>query len=257
MYAVSASADAAWKALLGHVLAQADCDMPIVDFGYPNKLADLWGRDDLGCVLMCGWPFVREGASKTLLAAPVPDAEWASDRAQYRSEFIVARESPFRSVEDARGRRFAFNSRDSHSGWNAPRGYFAADPEPAFAEVVGPFVTHQRVVEAVASGAAELAAIDSLTMLLLRRHDAALAGRVRVVGATAPCPIPAFVANAVTAAQAGRLREALTTLHHGETGRGLLGELCLRRFDAIAPTAYAATLAVETQAVAKGYLEIA
>ncbi len=258
MYSVSPSAAAAWNALLAHVIAELDVDMMIMEHNYPHRLDTLWQRDDLGCVFMCGWPFIREGGHKTLLAAPVPDADWAEDRAQYCSEFIVAAEAPYTELEDTFGRRFAFNVQDSHSGYNAPRAHLSrwAEQAPLFSEIVGPFVTHQRVVEAVATHAADIAAIDGFTMLLLRRHAPDLVAGVRVIARTAPCPLPLLVANALDPDQAQRVRETLASLHSTVAGRDLLAEVCTRRFVHVAPDAYLATQAMERAAFAAGYPDI-
>ena len=258
MYAVSTSAAAAWDALFAAVVLRSGVTLAITAYPPPGALAGLWARDDLGCVFMCGWPFIREGGTKTVLAAPVPNADWAEDRPQYRSAFIVRADAPFGRLEDAFGHRFAFNSRDSHSGTNAPRAHLAkfADGRPLFASVVGPLVTHQRVVGAVAEGEAELAAIDSFTMSLLRRHDPTLVAGVRVLGFTAPCPIPALVANALSAEAVDAVRGALLGLDGDVAGRALLEAVCLRRFSAVAPTDYAATMAMERSAIDAGYPEI-
>jgi ABC-type phosphate/phosphonate transport system substrate-binding protein len=255
MYSVSPAAAAAWQRLLAHVVTASGVAMEIIDHAYPAKLADLWARPDLGCAFMCGWPFVREGAVKTLLAAPVPAAEWSGGRPIYRSDFIVAREAPFQRLEDTFGHRFAFNALDSHSGYNAPRAHLAAfaSRAPLFRELVGPFVTHTRVVEAVAAGAAEVAAIDSYSLMLLRRHAADLAARVRVIDATPACPIPVFVASGLGDDDAARVRTALLGLNADADGRGLLEEVCLLGFARAEPAAYAATQEMERQAVASGY----
>lgn len=258
MYSVSPAAAAAWRRLLAHVIASSGVAMEIIDHAYPAPLADLWARPDLGCALMCGWPFVREGAVKTLLAAPVPAADWAGGQPVYRSDFIVARDSPLQRLEDTFGHRFAFNAEESHSGYNAPRVHLAAyaSRAPLFREVVGPLVTHTRVVEAVAAGVAEVAAIDSLSLELMRRHAAELANRVRVIEATAPSPIPAFVASGLSAEEAARVREALHGLRASERGRELLRDVCLIGFATVDTMRYAATQEMERQSVARGYRAI-
>ena len=259
MYSVSPAAAAAWRRLLAHVVASSGVAMDIIDHAYPEKLSELWARPDLGCAFMCGWPFVREGAVKTLLAAPVPAAEWSDGQPVYRSDFIVARDAPFAKLPDTFGHRFAFNALDSHSGYNAPRAHLAAfaSRAPLFRELIGPFVTHTRVMEAVASGAAEVAAIDSFSLMLLRRHAADLAARVRVIDTTSPCPIPAFVASGIGEEGAARVRAALLNIGDTEYGRALLADLCLRRFAATEPAVYAATQAMERQARSFGYSTIA
>jgi ABC-type phosphate/phosphonate transport system substrate-binding protein len=259
MYSVSPPAAAAWRRLLAHVVATSGVAMEIIDHAYPAKLGELWARPDLGCTFMCGWPFVREGAVKMLLAAPVPVADWSGGHALYRSDFIVAREAPFRQLEETFGHRFAFNALDSHSGYNAPRAHLAAfaSQAPLFRELVGPLVTHTRVVEAIAAGTAEVAAIDSFSLLLMRRHAADLAERVRVIEATAACPIPAFVASRLANGDAARVRDALVGLSASAEGRALLEDVCLLGFVAVKPAAYATTQAMEQQAIARGYPTIA
>jgi len=258
MYSVSPAAAVAWRRLLAHVIASSGVAMDIIDHAYPEKLSELWARPDLGCAFMCGWPFVREGGVKTLLAAPVPAADWSNGQPVYRSDFIVARDSRFRSLQDTFGRRFAFNALDSHSGYNAPRAHlaaFATHPR-LFREVVGPFVTHTRVVEAVAAGAAEVAAIDSFSLMLLRRYAAELADRVRIVDSTAACPIPAFVASGLGDEDAARVRTALLNMDNDKDGRALLADVCLLGFTEVEPTVYAATQAMERDAVSLGYSAI-
>jgi ABC-type phosphate/phosphonate transport system substrate-binding protein len=255
MYSVSPSAAAAWRALLARVIEAAGVAMEIVDHAYPATLNDLWARPDLGCALMCGWPFVREGSVKTLLAAPVPAAAGARGQPVYRSDFIVAREAPFQRLEDTFGHRFAFNTEESHSGYNAPRAHLAkyAARAPLFRELVGPMVTYQRVVAALADGAAEVAAIDSLSLEMIRHHAPELAAKVRVIDATAPSPIPAFVASGLGADEAARVRAALLRLNAGEVGRKLLRDVCLTGFAEVDPERYQATQAMERAALDSGY----
>jgi ABC-type phosphate/phosphonate transport system substrate-binding protein len=258
MYSVSARAAAAWRRLLARVIATSGVAMEIIDHAYPARLDHLWARPDLGCALMCGWPFVREGAVKTLLAAPVPAAEWAGGQPVYRSDFIVARHSPFQRLEDTFGHRFAFNAEESHSGYNAPRAHLAAHASraPLFSEVVGPMVTHTRVVEAVAAGIADVAAIDSLSLELMRRHAPELADGVRVIDATAATPIPAFVASGLAAEEAARVREALLGLRRSARGRELLNEVCLIGFATVDAARYAVTQEMERRSAASGYRAI-
>ena len=259
MYAVAPGAAAAWRRLLGAVIEASGVEMEIIDHAYPAPLAALWDREDLGCAFMCGWPFVREGGVKTLLGAPIPLDEWAEGRAVYRSEFVVAAGSAFASLPDTFRHRFAFNARDSQSGYNAPRAHLSAFAErsPLFGAVVGPFVTPRRTVEAVVGGEAEVTAVDSLVLALLRRHEPGLMREVRVVDVTAPCPAPPLVASGVSAGEASRVRGALLGLADTASGREFLADVCLRGFAVVERDAYEATQVMERIAVARSYPAIA
>ncbi len=252
MYAVAPGAAAAWRALLAAVGARAGMALDVIDHAYPAPLAELWGRADLGCAFMCGWPLAREGGARPVIAAPVPAAAWSQGQALYRSDFVVAAESPLRSLEDSFGGRFAFNALSSHSGANLPRAHLAAwaARAPLYAGLVGPLTTPRRCIEAVVAGQAEITAVDSYALDLLRRHDPDLVGQIRVIGATQASPIPPLVGSAGLAERdRTALRGALLGLHADAAGRALLGALGLLRFGTAKRATYDSTLRVEAQAL--------
>ncbi|HEX3348089.1 MAG TPA: PhnD/SsuA/transferrin family substrate-binding protein [Acetobacteraceae bacterium] len=254
MYSVAPGAAAAWRALLEHAIARAGVAMDVVDHPPPAGLPELWSRPDLGAVFMCGWPFAQEGGVRPIVAAPIPRAGWSGGRPVYRASFVVAANSPHRTVNDVLGRRFAFNARHSHSGWNMPMAHLAAIGAPPFASFVGPFVTHQSAIRAVADGAADLAAIDSYVLDLLHRHDPSLASSVRVVATTPEGPIPMLVGTHPTQgdplgeAARDRFRRALLELDQTAEGRRLLDALELLGFADVAAEDYAVALKVEADA---------
>ena len=222
MYNVTPAATAAWRLLFEHVSVAAEVPLAIVDHAPPATLAALWARPDLGCAFMCGWPLAQEHGTRPVIAAPVPVGEGG---ARYRSVFVVATGSRFRTLADTFGGRFAFNATGSHSGWNMPwahlrerGGWYAAE--------VGPFGPHQHAAAAVAAGQADVAALDSLVWALLQRHEPGLAGALREIDRTADQPSPPLVgSSALNEVDRRRLADAL-----GRTPRSLLAELCLTGF---------------------------
>jgi hypothetical protein len=72
MYSINAATSAAWRTLLEWVLARAGVEAEVIDFPAPQPLPDLWGRLDLACAFMCGYPFALASPRPLLLAAPVP-----------------------------------------------------------------------------------------------------------------------------------------------------------------------------------------
>jgi ABC-type phosphate/phosphonate transport system substrate-binding protein len=256
---IAPTAALAWRRLLGVVAAQSGVALDIIDHAYPAALDELWVRPDLGCAFMCGWPFAREGAVKRVIAAPVPAAGWCAGRAVYRSEFVAAADAPFQTLADTFGERFAYNARDSHSGYNMPRAHLArwASRQPLFRAVIGPTGSHRRSIEAVLAGAAELAAIDSYYLALAHRHAPELVAGLRVVDVTDASPIPLLVgSSALKLDEARRLANVLVALGERDDARSLLGELSLEGFAEAEAAVYAATLALERAAERAGYGEI-
>jgi ABC-type phosphate/phosphonate transport system substrate-binding protein len=241
MYNVVPAAAAAWRRLLHRVIEDSGVKLQIVEHAHPATLSSLWGRADLGCAFMCGWPLALEGGQRPVIAAPVPCGETGP---RYHAVFIAAAGAPFQTIEAAFGGRFAFNSRESHSGWNMPQAHIAG-LGGAFRAAVGPYGPHQRAAAAVAAGEAEVASIDSLVWALLCRHAPEMTARLRVVGRTADQPSPPLVGSAALQDGAAlRLQAALFGLAQDEPGRALLADVCLAGFAPATLADYDATLSV-------------
>ena len=89
MYSVAPAAKAAWRGLLEWILEHANVDMEFVDQEPPATLADLWGRNDLGCAMMCGLPYSHRKPRPILLAAAVSSPERYANRAVYFTDIAV------------------------------------------------------------------------------------------------------------------------------------------------------------------------
>ena len=229
MYNVAPGATAAWRVVLERVAG-----FEIVEHAHPETLAALWGREDLGCAFMCGWPLAQEAGGRPVIAAPVPVGE---SGARYRSVFVVGAGSRFGRLEETFGGRFAFNAKGSHSGWNMPWAHLRARGG-WYSEEVGPFGPHQLAAAAVASGAADVAALDSLVWALLERHDPGLAGKLRVIERTADQPSPPLVGSAALGeVERLRVQKALMALP-----AELLADVCLSGFVPAALGDYEETL---------------
>lgn len=59
MYSVAPGATAAWKRLFALVAERSGVPLKVIDHAFPQKLSELWQREDLALTFMCGWPFVR------------------------------------------------------------------------------------------------------------------------------------------------------------------------------------------------------
>ena len=72
MYAWSPSLASAWRRLLEWVAKTAGVSLAVMDQSGPTSLDELWARDDMGCVFMCGYPWALRRDRPALLASPVP-----------------------------------------------------------------------------------------------------------------------------------------------------------------------------------------
>jgi hypothetical protein len=260
MYGVSPEVSRCWRLLLESVAAVAGlragagAALEWLEHPAPAPLEQLWNRPDMGAVFMCGLPFSRIRPQPVLVAAPIPSPPAFGGEPRYWSEFVVRDDSAFHSVHDTFGTRIAFTVPASQSGCIAALEYFQAlglplDARTAlFAEIIAPTITPLGALDAVIRGAADIAPIDSYAFALLRAHRPELTARVRVVGGTAPTPIPPLVASVGAHGAApgdGEARRhveelslALLAAHTDPTLQPMLEQLQLQRFVRPQPTAY-------------------
>ena len=57
MYSVNPATKAAWQQVLRWCLARAGLDWPVIDHDPPASISELWARNDIGVMQMCGLPY--------------------------------------------------------------------------------------------------------------------------------------------------------------------------------------------------------
>jgi ABC-type phosphate/phosphonate transport system substrate-binding protein len=152
-------------------------------------MCDLWSDHRLLLSQCCGFDIVK-GHSRML--QPVATPRYSApgcDGHRYSSVVVVGDTTGATEIEDLRGTVCAVNGPESHSGMNALRALLAPLSHKGrfFSEVIETGA-HVASLALIASGKADVAAIDCVTYGLLARHrPAALAG-TRKLCYTAPAP---------------------------------------------------------------------
>jgi ABC-type phosphate/phosphonate transport system substrate-binding protein len=250
MYSVSPEVGELWRALLAQIIAKSGLPIALIDHAEPAPIDELWRRTDQGAVFMCGLPFSRAEPQPTLIAAPVPSPAEFGGEARYWSDFVVREDSAFRAVSDTYGGRIAFTVPGSQSGCVAALSYFmsAQYQLPLFREIIAPTVTPLGALSAVIRGIADIAPIDAYALRLLARYRPDLTSQVRIIGQTAPTPIPPLVASS---RDLGALSAAFLEAHQSASIKGLMEQLLLQRF--ARPDSSAYTVLRERFETAVGY----
>jgi ABC-type phosphate/phosphonate transport system substrate-binding protein len=235
MYAVTAQAEAAWRALLERIAADAGVALTYISYPAPQPLEKLWARRDLGAVLMCGYAIALELAPVVPIAAPIPRAPWAHGRAVYRSDLIVREDASYATLEETFGARAGWTVEHSHSGFNAFRHHLLAYRTPArpalYSEMLGNLLTARKVLDSVREGRIDVGPLDAYWHMLIARHAPELVAGVRVLASTALAPMPPFVAaRGAPAPLTERLRAAFTRASTREWFAPLAEPLLLEGF---------------------------
>ena len=98
---------------------------------------------------MCGWPFALEGGLRPI-SPPRPGSGVERRRADYRAEFVVPRARPIADSKTCSGRALRLQRGTQPFRLEHAVRPPAASRRPALSPLVGPFVTHQRTIRAVA-----------------------------------------------------------------------------------------------------------
>ncbi len=258
MYNIAPEARAAWRTIFAWASGRTGVPLEVIEHAAPAPLDDLWARLDMGCVLMCGWPYAMADPRPRLIAVPVPSPPRYGGKPVYFTDLVVRADSAYRNVPDTFGGRLAWTLGTSHSGYNALRHHllrYRTNERPAlYRKTVGPLVSPVRALQAVVDGAADIAPLDSLCLDLLRRHAPERAAAVRVIETTEPAPFPPLVASpGADPEECARLQQALLCAHADATLRPALEDALIRGFAAAAPEVYDVTVSRADMAVAAGY----
>jgi ABC-type phosphate/phosphonate transport system substrate-binding protein len=237
MYSVSPEAAGLWRRLLTAVIEHARLDIRLLEHTEPAPIDELWQRQDMAAVFMCGLPFSRSNPRPELIAAPVPSPTDFHGLPQYWSAMVVRKDSPHQIIQDTFGSRIALTVPDSQSGCLAPMYYLmsVADRFPLYREVIAPQVTPLVAVSAVVDGAADLAPVDSYAYCLLQKYRRDLTSQLRTIARTPRTPIPPLVASTPGLA---RLQAAFLEADRIPATAPLMAELLLERFVRPNPDTY-------------------
>ena len=260
MYNAGPKAAAAWRSLFTRVFADVGVEAQWIEHRWPQPIAELWARPDLGCDFMCGWPFARSRMMQPI-AAPVPSPPRYEHQSRYCSEFLVRASSGWKRLEDTFGHRFGWMAADSQSGFNAPRAHlarFATPGRPAlFSQVRGPLGSPMKALDALRAGEVDVIALDGYFLDLLRHHEPDRMAGIACVDVTEWTPMPLLVAApAASPAMVRQLSTHLASIHRVPLYAPLLAEVLLERFEAPRVAEYDRLEAMARNAAERGYEEI-
>ncbi len=243
--------DALWQAIAARLRHEGVAQVP-ARLTRDRPLDAIWADPGLLLAQTCGYPLTMRLGDRVLpVAVPCYRAE-GCEGAWHRSAIVVRRDDPAATPDDLAGRRAAMNARDSNTGMNLLRAAVAplAQGGRFFGEVIETGA-HARSVLAVIAGRADLAAVDAVTLALLRDRYPGLNRRIRVLGWSAASPgLPLITAQA---AMIEPLRRALAAVIADPALAGLRAVLRIEGLAVLDRSAYAVVPALEAEAQRAGY----
>lgn len=183
---------------------------------------------------ICGAPYVvrRPHGRIALVAAPVWRGDHYGDQPVYHSDIMVHRDQPAQHFGALRGQRWAYNEPGSLSGYHIMRAHLARLGEGLafFSEAIEAGY-HRRALQMLATGEADVAAIDTTVFEQIVQEQPAWRNRVRSLGRLGPNPAPPWVIRTeVPIALRAEMTAMLTTMADDAMGAALLAASPLARF---------------------------
>jgi ABC-type phosphate/phosphonate transport system substrate-binding protein len=172
-------------------------------FGAPEHVSSItprvdgWLRPDLILGQTCGLPYITKLCDRVELIGTPDYGLEGCEPGFYHSTFVVSASDRRRDLSEFFGATFAVNGKDSQSGYGAMMR--AAAPLAKAGRFFGRAIhtgSHDASMRLVAEGAADIAAIDSVTWRISKAFDPLTRG-LQSIGNSEPTPgLPFIVAMA-------------------------------------------------------------
>jgi phosphonate transport system substrate-binding protein len=210
------------------------------------EVNDLLEHKKIDVAFVCSGPYVagHKDFGMEILAVPVVNGGKV-----YHSYILAQRDSPITSLDDLRGKRFAFTDPQSNTGCLVPkymlfqRGFA---PEKFFGETSYTY-SHDNSIKAVAEGMTDGAAVDNLIWEFINTTDPTYTSRTKIVEKSPPYGIPPVVVHPeLDPDSKNRLRAAFLSLHKRPEAVRILKRLHIERFEEGDDTTYNSVRDMET-----------
>jgi len=241
-----------WQALRNKLAASGLDSLPPT-LEWPQPLLGHWQQVDLLLSQTCGFPLV-EFLPQVQLVGTFNYSAPGCNGPYYRSFLVVRAEDSHATLADFRGRTVAFNSTDSQSGFNSLRALIA--PLAENGNFFGDKLEtggHRYSLAAVQHGRADIAAIDCVTLELLRRYVPQEVEGLSIIGETAAAPgLPLITSASSSPEVLTALRQAVAQTIADPNNQGLCEKLLINGFTVLPREEYQVILQMKDAALQLG-----
>lgn len=227
-----------YRQLLDYIEKKIGRPVEFVDREDYTEINNLLKTGKVDIAFVCGGPYVdgHEQFGMQILVAPV-----AYGGTVYYSYIIVSKDSPVDSLEDLRGRSFAFTDPLSNTGKLVPTYMLARMNETpdSFFETYDFTHAHDKSIKAVAQRLVDGAAVDSLIWEYADRVNPEFTSKTKIIAKSPPYGIPPVAAGPNTDPKLMQdIKKILMNAHTDAEGKRILSAMMIERFAEIDDSAY-------------------
>jgi ABC-type phosphate/phosphonate transport system substrate-binding protein len=243
-----------WQVLSQKFVAEGLVQVPVALNGHKDPHED-WHHPRLLMSQTCGYPLRHEFCEALeIIAVPRYTAEGCEG--PYYSSMVVARKDDRHlSLGDFSGRRAAYNSEDSQSGYSSLRAVIAplAKGKRFFSNTVKTGA-HLKSLAAVVANRADICATDCVGWGLAKRLFPELVASLCVICQTPLAPaLPYVTVKSCSNEDLQSLRWGLLKSVEDKKHKDLRAHLLIDGFDILPPSAYERIDEIEKAAIDAGY----
>lgn len=196
-----------------------------------DEMDGMLERNEVAMAFICAGPYVKD---KDKFGVELLVAPQSYGKSVYYAYIIVPLDSPIKTFEDLRGKKFAFTDPKSNTGKLVPTFMiakrFKQTPDTFFKETIYT-KSHDRSIEAVAKKLVDGAAVDSLIYDYATRKNPVFATNTRILEKSPPYGIPPIVVTKATPAELKeKVREILLHMHENPRGKAILDAIMVEKF---------------------------
>lgn len=203
-----------------------------------QEMNDLVRKNSVDVAFVCSLAYVEghDQFGMELLVIPVVKGE-----PYYYSYIIVPKGSNINSLNELKGRTFAFSDPLSNSGKLSPEYMIAKlgeNPETFFRLTFFTY-SHDKSIQSIADRMVDGAAVDSLVWDYENATDPKFTSRTRIISKSPPYGIsPVVVSKDIDPVLKDELRNTLLHMHEDEKGREILNSIMVDRFTEVNDSLY-------------------
>ncbi len=195
-----------------------------------TEINELLGKGEVDFAFVCSGPYVvgKDKYGLELLAAPEVNGSHF-----YNAYLIVNKNSHFKTLEDLRGRTFAFTDPGSNTGKLAPTDWLrkiGEKPETFFGSFIYTY-SHDNSILAVSKGVVDGASVDGLIWEYFNKTNPEMTAKTKVILKSENYGMPPFVAAKQAPEKTKEaIKKALLEMRNDKKGAEILDRLMIDRF---------------------------
>jgi phosphonate transport system substrate-binding protein len=227
-----------YEDLLNYIGKQIDYKIDLIQRKTYSEVNELFPKRLIDMAFVCSGPYSndREKYRFEGIATPV-----VRNKPFYQSYLIVHKDSAYHTLDDLKGKIFAFTDPDSNTGSLVPRFWLHEKNEspPSFFNRITFTYSHDNSILAVAKGLVDGAAVDGHKWEYYQSKNPYFTSKTRVIRKSDFYGAPPLVASSYLQPELKKaIQSAILNMHKTDDGKAILKNLMIDRFDPPQPKWY-------------------